>query len=162
MTVRKERAGEAAAIAGVIARAFAGAPHSDGTEAQIVERLREAGGLSLSLVAQDSGVIVGHAAFSPVEIGEAQGWFGLGPVAVEPARQGEQIGAALIEAGLERLRAAGAAGCVVLGDPAYYGRFGYAAAPGLSYPGAPKPYFPALAFAGEPPTGEVRYHPAFG
>ena len=118
MTVREERAGEAAAIAGVIARAFAGAAHSDGSEARIVEKLRAAGALSVSLVADD-GSVVGHVGFSPVDVAGAQGWFGLGPVAVEPARQGQGIGAALIEEGLARLRAQGAAGCVVLGDPGY-------------------------------------------
>jgi predicted N-acetyltransferase YhbS len=160
--VRDEGAEDAAAIAGVIASAFAGARHSDGSEVRIVEKLRKAGGLSVSLVAEDSGVIVGHVAFSAVDIGEAQGWFGLGPVAVEPARQGGGIGAALIEKGLARLRAQGAAGCVVLGDPGYYARFGFRAHAGLIYAAAPAPYFQALAFAGEPPTGEVRYHRAFG
>jgi len=159
--VRDEGAEDAAAIAGVIASAFAGARHSDGSEVRIVEKLRAADALSVSLVADD-GSVVGHVAFSPVEIAGAQGWFGLGPVAVEPARQSQGIGAALIEKGLARLRAQGAAGCVVLGDPGYYARFGFRAHAGLIYAAAPAPYFQALAFAGEPPTGEVRYHRAFG
>ena len=161
MIVRDEGAEDAAAIAGVIARAFAGARHSDGNEARIVAKLRAADALSVSLVADD-GSVVGYVAFSPVDAAGAQGWFGLGPVAVEPARQGRGIGAALIETGLARLRAQGAAGCVVLGDPGYYSRFGFRAQGGLIYAAAPAPYFQALAFAGEPPTGEVRYHRAFG
>ena len=106
--------------------------------------------------------MVGHVGFSPVDVAGAQGWFGLGPVAVEPARQGQGIGAALIEKGLARMRAQGAAGCVVLGDPSYYSRFGFRAQAGLNYAAAPAPYFQALAFAGEPAQGEVRYHRAFG
>jgi predicted N-acetyltransferase YhbS len=160
--IREERPGDVETIAGVIERAFAAAEHRDGTEAQIVERLRAAGALALSLVAERDGAVVGHAAFSPVTVNEAQGWFGLGPVAVEPERQGQGIGAALIEAGLARLRSSGAQGCVVLGDPAYYARFGFRVVRGLTYPGAPAEYFQALAFSGHPPRGEVRYHPAFG
>ena len=80
--------------------------------------------------------------FSPVLIdGEECGWFGLGPVAVEPERQRERIGTALIEHGLAHLRARGARGCVVLGDPAYYRRFGFEPDRTLAYPAAPAEYF---------------------
>ena len=162
MNIRDERAGDEAAIAGVIERAFALTEHSNGTEAQIVERLRAAGALAISLVAERDGAVVGHIAFSPVTVGAARGWFGLGPVAVERGHQGEGIGAALIEAGLARLRSSGANGCVVLGDPRYYARFGFRVIGGLTYPTAPASCFQALTLSGEPPRGEVRYHPAFG
>jgi len=81
-------------------------------------------------------------------------------VAVPPAMQGRGIGAALIEAGLAALKARGAAGCVVMGDPAYYTRFGFAATPALTYPGVPPAYFMAQAFT-QPARGEVAYHAGF-
>ena len=85
----------------------------------------------------------------------------MGPVAVRPDRQRSGIGQALIRAGLERLRATGAQGCVVLGDPAYYVRFGFKSDPELRYGDAPAGYFQRLIFGGERSTGEVDYHPAF-
>ncbi|HUQ13708.1 MAG TPA: N-acetyltransferase, partial [Novosphingobium sp.] len=107
--------------------------------------------------------IVGHAAFSPVTIGDGTaGWFGLGPVAVEPDEQGKGIGAALIEEGLARLRRQGAAGCVVLGDAAYYARFGFRCEPSLRYLDASAHYFQALSFTNAIPSGEIAFHTAFG
>jgi putative acetyltransferase len=161
--IRPERADDTVAISALVALAFNGARHSDGTESAIVERLRDAGVLAVSLVGEEGGDILGHVAFSPVTVSDgAQGWFGLGPVAVTPGRQAEGIGAALIEAGLRRLLHDGAAGCVVLGDPGYYQRFGFAHDARLAYPGPPPQYFQCLAFEGPLPEGTVRYHPAFG
>ena len=160
--IRPETPADAAAISALTTAAFANAEHSDGTEAQIVERLRKAGTLLLSLVAEDETGITGHIAFSPVAIGGAnQGWVGLGPVSVAPAHQKEGIGAALIREGLARMQAAGHGGCVLLGDPGYYARFGFAATPGITYPGVPPEYFMALHFDGPLPQGEVAYHSAF-
>ena len=103
------------------APAFAGVEHSDQTEPQIIDRLRAAGGLWLSLVAFEGTNLVGHIAFSPVKIdGAHQGWFGLRPLSVVPQRQSGGIGSALIRDGLKRLRSKGSAGCVVLGP-----RFGF-------------------------------------
>ena len=163
-TVRDERADDAPAIAALTESAFREAPHSSGAESAIVDRLRTDGDLVLSLVLTDADHrIVGHAAFSPVAIADGTaGWFGLGPVSVDPSHWRRGIGSALIRAGLDRLRGSGASGCVVLGEPAYYGRFGFRHDPRLSYPGPPPAYFQALAFAGEPPAGVVRYAPAFG
>lgn len=162
-TIRAEADGDADAIGALVATAFAVAPHASGTEAAIVTALREAGALELSLVALRAGRIVGHVAFSPVRIGGAPGgWRGLGPVAVAPDCQGQGIGSALVRTGLARLRDAGAAGCVVLGDPAWYGRFGFAPDPALRLPGAPPEYFLCLALAGSVPAGDVAYHAAFG
>lgn len=161
--IRPERFDDRAALRQLVAAAFRDAPHSSGTEAAILDMLRERGRLTLSLVAEDRGVIVGHVAFSPVAIdGIAGGWFGLGPVAVRPDRQRSGIGRALIEDGLGRLRADGARGCVVLGDPAYYRRFGFGADPALRYPGVPAAYFQSLRFSGPPPAGTVTYDDAFG
>ena len=163
MEIRPETPTDASAISSVIEDAFASAEHSDGTEAAIVERLRQANALSTSLVATDASAIVGHVALSPVTIDGADiGWLGLGPVAVRPDRQGNGIGRALVNSALDRARSRGAAGCVVLGEPAYYERFGFRAIPRLRYPGPPAEYFQALAFRGEAPSGTVAYHPAFG
>ena len=161
--IRSERAEDAPQIAAVTTAAFAGEPHSSGTEAAIVAGLRVAGALTVSLVAEDAGELLGHVAFSPVTIdGRSAGWFGLGPVSVRPDRQSVGVGRALIEAGLAELRAQGAKGCVVLGDPAYYGRFGFSCDPTLRYADAPAEYFQRLSFGAETPTGKVDYHPAFG
>lgn len=181
VTIRPEHPDETAAIGALTTAAFAGAPHSDGTEAAIVAALRRAGALTLSLVALEPGgegteaAIVGHVAFSPVTITPPAGhasdpsrteppgaWFGLGPLSVRPDRQGRGIGGALVRAGLERLEAAGAAGVVVLGDPGYYGRHGFVADPRLRYPGVPADYFQHCLLRGPATAGTVAYHPGFG
>ncbi|PAY03495.1 GNAT family N-acetyltransferase [Bradyrhizobium sp. UFLA03-84] len=163
MQIRDERPEDAAGISELTAAAFANAPHSSGTEARIVEALRQAGALTLSLLAtSDDGRIVGHAAFSPVKIDRVAGrWYGLGPVSVTPELQRQGIGGALIRRGLDRLAALGAEGCVVLGDPAYYGRFGFVSDPALTYGGEPSRYFQRRVLKGDPPEGDVSYHPAF-
>ena len=161
MEIRDEAAEDAATISALVTEAFAAALHSSGTEAAIVERLRNAGALSISLVAEDD-TIIGHVAISPVGIGAAPGWFGLGPLAVRPESQNRGVGAALIRAALERLQIMGAQGCVVLGEPEYYGRFGFVHNGSITYGDVPPPYLQALAFGGPLPRGEVRYHPAFG
>lgn len=162
MTVRSERADDLSAIRAVIAAAFADHPFSNGKEGELVDALRAQGALSLSLVAEDDErAIVGHVALSPVEIEGCSGWHGLGPVAVEPALQRRGIGRALIDAALESLRKGGAAGCVVLGAPDYYRRFGFEHRPELRLEGAPPEFFLALPFGPSVPRGEVKYHAAF-
>ena len=161
MQLRPERPGDERAISLLTAAAFLTAEHSDGTEAQIIERLRAADALLLSLVAIQDGHIIGHAAYSNVTIGgQDLGWVGLGPVSVAPTRQAGGVGSALIREGLSRLKTS-RKGCVVLGDSGYYARFGFAVTPGLTYPGVLPEYFMALRWDGAPPQGEVAYHPAF-
>ncbi len=161
--IRLERPGDEAEIAEVTAAAFARAQPSSGAEPGIVSGLRAAGALALSLVAVEGSGIIGHVAFSPIEIGEAMGaWYGLGPVSVLPPRQRRGIGGALIEEGLAQLRASGAAGVVVLGDPAFYHRFGFASDGGLRFGDVPPSHLQWLAFTAATPRGEIRYHPAFG
>ena len=163
MEIRAEVPSDIASIRAVTAAAFANVPFSDQREPAIVDALRRAGGLSVFLVATENGEIVGHVAFSPVLIdGAAGGWYGLGPVSVRPDRQRQGVGKELITRGLEELRNRGAGGCVVFGEPAYYGRFGFVCDPELRFAGAPPGYFQRLAFKGSPPKGEVTYHPAFG
>lgn len=163
MKIRSERSDDAEAIRNLTTAAFRNAPYSSQTEAAIVDALREAGALTLSLVAVENGEIIGHVAFSPVTIdGEAREWFGLGPVSVRPDQQRKGIGVKLIRLGLDQLKQMGAEGCVVLGDPAYYGRFGFMSDPDLRYPDVPPEYFQRLAFTSGAPKGEVAYQPGFG
>lgn len=162
MHIRPESPADAAAIFGIVERAFANAPHTSHTEQHIVNALRAAGTLVVSLVAEQGHRLVGHVAFSPVVVSSGvEHWYGLGPLAVEPSSQSQGIGAALVHAGLQHLAKLSAAGCVVLGDPAYYQRFGFKVAPGLVYPGPPPEYFLARAMFGSLPRGEVTYHAAF-
>lgn len=162
-TIRREEPHDIAAIRALAAAAFAGVRHSDGSEPRVIDALRAAGELALSLVAEEDGQMVGHVAFSPVAISDgSMNWFGLGPVSVAPRCQRRGIGSALIERGIADLREAGARGVVLLGEPGYYCRFGFEHDPALRFPGPPPRYFQRLVLAGEAPTGIVRYSAAFG
>lgn len=162
MIVRPEHAADIDAIRRLTETAFRTAPHADGTEHLIIDRLRAAGALTLSLVAEAEGAVVGHAAFSPVAVSDGSlGWFGLGPISVDPARQGEGIGGTLVREGLRQLQARGASGCVLLGDPGYYGRFGFETDSRLTLDGVPPEYFLRVAFSQVYGGGSVSYHPAF-
>ena len=162
VTIRPERVGDAAAISTLTAAAFAGVEHSDGSEPVIVERLREDGDLALSLVAEDEDRIVGHVAVSPVTISNGTtGWYGLGPISVHPDHQRSGVGFRLMQRAIADMRVKEAAGIVLLGDPAYYGRFGFEHDPQLTYQGPPAEYFQQLVLDGEAPSGVVTYAPAF-
>ena len=168
--IRGEVADDAPAIAAVVTEAFGQA-----AEAELVEALRAAGALSISLVAvTDDGGLVGHVAFSPVTVEGAGGdrLLGLAPLAVAGDWQGRGVGGALVEAGLARARALGGALAVVLGEPAYYRRFGFrpAADWGIAWEhDTPAHELPPGAFmalelhpgAGAGWRGRLRYHPAF-
>ncbi|KAF0812676.1 hypothetical protein IGB42_02968 [Andreprevotia sp. IGB-42] len=161
-TIRPEAAADIPAIAALTRDAFADQPYSSHTEHFIIAALRDSGALSISLVAEQDGMVVGHIAFSPVRISDgASGWFGLGPIAVAPAQQRQGIGNALMQQGLTALRALPASGCVVLGDPVFYRKFGFANHPALVLADVPPAYLMALCFDGTLPSGQVRYHPAF-
>ena len=165
--IRPECAEDFDAIRALIASAFqttgpSGRSDQVPREHGLVDALRRARALSLSLVAEDAGSIVGHIAFSPVLIdGRALGWHGLAPVAVRPDRQNAGIGGRLVREGLARLASLRSEGCVVLGNPTYYGRFGFAARSELRLEGVPPQYFMAQSFGGVIPTGVVTYHNAF-
>jgi len=164
ISVRGARAGERDAILAIHRAGF-----GRESEADLCARLMGDGALALSLVAEVENRAVGHVALSPVTLPGPAGprLLGLGPIAVDPARQGTGIGSALMRAGLAAAREAGWAGVVLLGDPAYYGRFGFAPAAGfgLSCPwDVPDEHFMAVelapgALAGA--RGRVLYHPAF-
>ncbi|WP_153100391.1 GNAT family N-acetyltransferase [Paraburkholderia hayleyella] len=169
MLIRAERANDIQAIRALVAAAFraGSSEQQDAPEPQeplMIDGLRQHGALTLSLVAEEAGVLLGHIAFSPLQInGRLQHWYGLAPLAVLPTRQKSGIGRALVEAGLERLTQLGAHGCVVLGDPAYYSRLGFAMHPGLTLDNVPPEYFMARALGGAPmANGTATYHKAFG
>lgn len=162
MIIRPEQQGDEEAIARVTEDAFRNVDHSDKTEHLIVERLRKAGALTVSLVAEDSEGIVGHIGFSPVTLTSGEtGWFCLAPLSVTPDRQGQGVGSRLAREGLAALERLNAAGCVVAGDPDYYGRFGFRPVEGLSAGGIPDEYFTVLRLHGGTPSGIVGFHPGF-
>jgi putative acetyltransferase len=161
--IHPERPSDTSTIDQVTIAAFSSKPYASHTEHLIVDGLRNADALSLSLVAEVKGQVVGHVAFSIVTInGEKKGWYGLGPISVLPEFQKQGIGAQLIRKGLSMIRDLGGQGCVLEGSPVYYQRFGFKAYPNLIYEGAPSPeYFMALPFHGEVPEGKVQFHQAF-
>ena len=162
MKIRDEQPGDEDAIHALTDKAFAGAPYSDGTEAEIVRLLRAAGDLALSLVAEEDDTIIGHVAFSPLTIpGDDGPWFGLGPISVERKRQKQGIGRALVAEGLARLREHGARGCALIGDPAVYKGMGFQSDGKLSYGEVPAEYVQRIVFIGAAPKGELHYAPAF-
>ena len=160
--IRKETAADLPAIEAVTISAFLNAPHTSHTEQFIVSALRKAGSLSISLVADVEGSVVGHVAVSPISISDlASGWFGLGPVSVMPEHQRRGVGSRLMREALGILRERGAAGCVLLGEPEYYSRFGFHVDPNLILPDVPPEYFQALSLDSSRPHGIVSYHEAF-
>lgn len=161
MLIRTEIASDIPAVGEVVTKALRLLPQSTGTEAAIVERLRAEDGLMLSLVAEEEGEVLGYLAASAALIGGEAGWALIGPLAVLPARHGEGIGTALMVEAFHRLRGP-CRGVVLVGDPAYYGRFGFRAFPGLGVSGCPPEVVQALPFDGSKPRGEVIHHPAFG
>lgn len=160
--IRGETSADLPTIEAVTTSAFFNAPHTSHTEQHIVNALRRAGKLAISLVAEADGNVVGHVAISPVSISDgASGWFGLGPISVLPQYQRRGVGSQLMREALRVLRENGASGCVVLGYPEYYGRFGFRADPNLLLPGFPPEYFQAISFDSSEPRGTVTYCQAF-
>lgn len=162
LILRNEKATDVEAIARVTIEAFRNHPISNHTEQFIIRALRAACALTISLVAEIDGQVVGHVAFSPVTISDGTtGWYGLGPVSVLPAHQRRGIGQALINEGLSLLKDRGGRGCALVGDPDYYKRFGFRNYPQLVHEGIPQEVFLALPFTGEIPSGIVSFHEGF-
>lgn len=160
--IRDETRADEHAIDDVTVAAFEALPVSSHTEQFIVQALRAAKALTVSLVAELDGCVVGHVAFSPVTLSDGTTrWYGLGPVSVLPHYQRRGIGQALIREGLSRLEALQARGCCLVGHPGYYRRFGFGNVPGLVYEGVPPEVFFALSFDGRVPRGTVTFHEAF-
>jgi putative acetyltransferase len=158
MRIRPEEPRDVAPIRAVLEAAFPGPD-----EARLVEQLRRDGDAELSLVAIAGEALVGHIMFSPMKAPFRA--LSLAPVAVLPERQRVGIGVALIRDGLDRAKAAGWQGVFVLGEPDYYGRFGFTAiaASGFASPYA-GPYLMALSLQEESlpvSTGDIHYAKAF-
>ncbi|MEY8688997.1 MAG: GNAT family N-acetyltransferase [Leptothrix sp. (in: b-proteobacteria)] len=117
--LRREVPGDAQAIQELTKLAFRAVAHSSHTEHLIVDQLRAAQALSVSLVVEVHGELIGHVAVSPVEISDGSpNWYGLGPISVSPTHQRQGVGTLLMNGAISVLRAAKASGCVLLGDPA--------------------------------------------
>jgi putative acetyltransferase len=161
MIIRPEAPGDITHIRLILRAAFAGEQ-----EADLVDGLRRDGDLLLSMVADDAGRLVGHVGFSRVWIQNARSrspGASLAPLSVMPDRRRSGIGTALVEAGHARLQTAGESIVFVLGDLAYYGRFGYSVAAAAAfdciYAG---PHFQALALTSlAPSAGAISYAAAF-
>ena len=162
LVLRNEQIDDIENIFKLTQAAFEHVEYSSHTEQFIVNALRNAQQLTISIVAELDGQIIGHVAISPVEISSgAPHWFGLGPISVLPQYQQQGVGSALMQYALAQLEAFGAHGCVLLGDPAYYSKFGFKANPSLILEGVPAEYFQILAFEKNIPQGTVKYHSAF-
>ncbi|WAT16984.1 N-acetyltransferase [Aurantiacibacter sp. MUD11] len=161
--IREEQAGDEPAIRALVERAFAGHPYSDGDEAEVIDRLRRDGELLLSLVAEQDGEIIGQVTYSEARLSNGEtGWMVVGPVAVAPARQGEGVGRALMEAGEAAMKERGARGITVLGDPALYARFGYRQGTPMTLAGELGEYLQVKSFGAPIPAAAISYAPAFG
>jgi putative acetyltransferase len=162
IVIRNETQDDVHAITEVTIAAFKTLEISNHTEQFIIEALRAAKALTVSLVAEADGRVIGHIAFSPVILSDGTpNWYGLGPVSVLPEHQRQGIGQALIEAGLSRLKDLNAQGCCLVGHPDYYKKFGFKNLAGLVLEGVPPEVFFALSFDGRTPQGTVAFHEGF-
>jgi putative acetyltransferase len=160
--IRNETATDVGVITEVTIAAFKTLAIRNHTEQFIIAALRDARALTVSLVAEWNGRVVGHVAFSPVTISDGtRNWYGLGPVSVLPECQRQGIGRALIREGLSRLKDLNARGCCLVGHPEYYSRFGFKKMPGLVHEGVRQEVFLALSFDGHTPQGTVTFHEGF-
>lgn len=161
IVIRDEQPGDIEAIFDLTRRAFLNAAHTNHTEQFIVNELRRNGHLTSSIVAEREQPI-GHVALSPVTVSNGEtGWYGVGPLSVLPEYQRKGIGTLLMQQAIARLRNMGAQGCVLVGDPLYYSRFGFSHCMDLTLPGVPPEYFLGKSFCDVIPKGEVKFSPAF-
>jgi len=162
IVIRNEKRDDICAITVVTIEAFKTLAISNHTEHFIIEGLRAAKALAVSLVAEMDGQVIGHIAFSPITISDGTpNWYGLGPVSVLPEHQRKGTGKALIEEGLSRLKDMNARGCCLVGHPDYYRKFGFKNVSGLAHAGVPPEVFFALSFDGHTPQGTVAFHEGF-
>ena len=160
--IRYETEQDIKAIEAVTTAAFSASEYGLNNEVLIINTLREQQALSISLVAVLKEQIIAHIALSPVEISDGSAnWYGLAPVSVLPEYQNQGVGSYLINRALSEIKFKGAQGCVLLGDPQFYKRFGFRANPDLTLEGVPAEYFLQLCFAAKQAKGTVTFHSAF-
>jgi putative acetyltransferase len=152
----EEHPGLEDAIRRVVADAF-----GRDDESRLVDDLRRSGDLAISLVAEEAGETCGHVALSRLEspsLGLA-----LAPVSVRKSSQGAGVGTALVRDAIDRAQAAGYAIIFVLGEPAFYQRFGFSTDTAAAYPCAfSGPHFMALRLSHTPvAAAPVVYADAF-
>ena len=162
MIIRKETVTDFDSITEVTIAAFKPLQISNHTEQYIIKALRSAGALTISLVAEIDGCVVGHIAFSPISVSDGTpGWYGLGPVSVLPDYQKQGIGKSFINKGLSLLKEMASQGCALVGDPNYYKKFGFKNYPELIHEGIPQEVFLVLPFTEKIPKGIVVFHEGF-
>ena len=162
MIIRKETESDIKAISDVTIAAFKNHPISHQTEHFIIDALRATNALTVSMVAEIDGRVVGHIAFSPVSLSDgSENWYGLGPISVLPECQKQGIGKSLIYEGLKHLKMLEAKGCILVGDPNYYERFGFKSLLELTHEGVPQKNVLALPFGGNKAKGVVMFHESF-
>jgi putative acetyltransferase len=162
LVIRNETDADVGTITEVTIAAFKTLEISNHTEQFVIEALRAAKALTVSLVAEVDGRVIGHIAFSPVTLSDGtRDWYGLGPVSVLPEYQRKGTGKALVQEGLLRLKALKARGCCLVGHPDYYRKLGFKNMSGLVHEGVPQEVFLALSFDGHTPQGTVTFHEGF-
>ena len=162
MIIRNETKFDIEAISEITIAAFRTLAISNHTEQFIINALRDANVLIISLVAEIDGKVVGHIAFSPITISDGSlNWYGLGPVSVSPEYQKQGTGKALVNEGLSLLKDMGGQGCALVGDPTYYQQFGFKNIPDLIHEGIPQEVFLVLPFDKKKPQGTVVFHKGF-
>ena len=160
--IRNEIDADVDEITEVTVAAFKTLEISNHTEEFIVEALRANNALTVSLIAEVDGHVVGHVAFSPVTISDGtQNWYGLGPVSVLPEHQRKGIGKSLILEGISRLKGLNAKGCCLVGHPDYYRKLGFKNVSGLVHEGVPQEVFLAMSFDGHIPHGTINFNDGF-
>lgn len=162
LTIRPERREDHQAIHDVTQRAFAQVPYADGDEQLLPDRFRRHGALACCLVAEQNGEVVGQVTLTHARAADGSpGWFTLGPIAVDPPCQSQGIGGQLINAAIIWMRGQQGSGCILLGNPAYYSRFGWQPCPGLAPEGIPADYFQVLPFGMVEPMAVFAFDPLF-
>lgn len=162
ISIRVETANDRHAIHQLTKQAFAAMPYSDGSEPFIIDALRKDGDLSLSLVMEKEHILIGHIAFSPIKIRDQHlNWYGLGPVSIAPEHQKQGYGSQLIRQGLKEIKALGALGCALIGNPDYYKRFGFSSYKGFTYGDLDPQYVMQNPFDGEARLGHLTYAKGF-
>ncbi len=160
--IRDETVADFDNITHVTIEAFKTLEISNSTEQFIIEALRAAKALTVSLVAEKDNCVIGHIALSPVTISDGtQNWYGLGPISVLPKYHRKGVGKSLIHEGLSQLKNLNAQGCCLVGHPDYYKKFGFKNISGLVLEAVPEEVFLALPFSEHIPQGKVTFHEGF-